>query len=340
MAAVAAGNSRGVNAGYAGFDVCSAAVFVYRFATAALLGRNAGQARTTAASAPAAVNVGRSVSFGTDAVPFGGVRAANDFGGGTKRSLHGRAEPPPSHGAHGMHAAADSAKVFTARDLERAVDSALGAYAINHDPPQHLCGAPRVAFTAPPATESVPPRQFFSRKITSTSTTEVIKELRAGFKQYIPLSLITHAACVRATRRATRSGDTFDTEVNFGEQGILLKRKSFSPAKDLNLSMHELAEVRENFVRGMRRHLILGGDVLPGETVAQECAAMFDEFFQACMRQRDFSEDWLSYNGFIIESYTVWVGRRDDSYGLIFDEHDLTQFTSICLALAHLRSKY
>lgn len=182
-----------------------------------------------------------------------------------------------------------------------------------------------MALAAPPVADGVPARHLFSKKITSTSNdlpTEVIKELRAGFKQYIPLSLTTHAACVRATR----SGDTFDTEVNFNEQGILLRRKSFSPAKDQYLSMHDFTEVRENFVRGMRRHLILGDDTLPGGIVAQQCASMFEEFFQACMRQSDFSEDWPSYHGFIIESYTAWVGRRDDSYGLIFDEHDLTQF--------------
>ena len=30
--------------------------------------------------------------------------------------------------------------------------------------------------------------------------------------------------------------------------------------------------------------------------------------------------DWPSYRGYIIETYTSWVGQRDDLFGLIFDE--------------------
>jgi hypothetical protein len=75
-------------------------------------------------------------------------------------------------------------------------------------------------------------------------------------------------------------------------------------------------EAHENFVRGMRRHLALTnleGEVGSGEARASECADMFAEFFSIIAARPDYMQDWPSYRGYIIESYTSWVGRRDDS---------------------------
>lgn len=48
---------------------------------------------------------------------------------------------------------------------------------------------------------------------------------------------------------------------------------------------------------------------------------MFWEFFSVIAARPDYTQDWPVSRSYIIESYTSWIGRRDDSYGLIFDEH-------------------
>ena len=103
-----------------------------------------------------------------------------------------------------------------------------------------------------------------------------------------------------------------------------LKQKSMTAAKDHYLSTDDFTEVRENFVHGMRKHLVMTDideEIGSGKARAMECADMFAEFFSVIAARPDYTQDWPAYRGYIIESYTSWVGRRDDSYGLIFDEH-------------------
>jgi hypothetical protein len=119
---------------------------------------------------------------------------------------------------------------------------------------------------------------------------------------------------------ATRSTDAIDTEIGWNDKGeIRLKQKSMTAGRD-HLSTDDFTELRENFVRGMRKYLIMGEDIEPGGGQATDCANMFAEFFSVIAARPDYTQDWPSYRGYIIESYTSWVGRRDDSYGLIFDE--------------------
>ena len=47
---------------------------------------------------------------------------------------------------------------------------------------------------------------------------------------------------------------------------------------------------------------------------------MFREFFSVIAARPDYTQDWPAYRGYIIKSYMSWIGRRDDSFGLIFDE--------------------
>ncbi|KAF8814363.1 hypothetical protein BYT27DRAFT_7266154 [Phlegmacium glaucopus] len=117
----------------------------------------------------------------------------------------------------------------------------------------------------PASTQPVEPmHQFFSRTITNATSElpiAVIKELRGGFKNYIPLSLCTHKAC----SNATRATDTFDTEIGMNERGeIRLKQKTLTPMKDHYMSTDDFTEIRENFTRGLRKYLVLGDDTQPG----------------------------------------------------------------------------
>lgn len=100
-------------------------------------------------------------------------------------------------------------------------------------------------------------RKFFSNAITNNLSDlpmSVIKELKAGFKNYIPLALCTHKACLHATRHT----DAFDTEIGLNDKGeIKVKPKSMTPAKDHYLTTDDFTEIRENFIRGMRRYLVM-----------------------------------------------------------------------------------
>jgi hypothetical protein len=97
-----------------------------------------------------------------------------------------------------------------------------------------------------PATGGSPPTQpaeFFSATITNTTSDLpiiMIKELKSGFKNYIPLSLYTHKAC----SNATRATDLFNTEIGLNEEGeIKLKQKTLMAAKDHYLTTDDFTEV-------------------------------------------------------------------------------------------------
>lgn len=165
-----------------------------------------------------------------------------------------------------------------------------------------------------------PARKYFSQAITNAMSElliTVIKELKGGFKNYIPLALCTHKACANVTRAT----ETLDMEVGFNEKGEMrLKQRYFSAVRDHYLTTDSFTEIRENFIWGMRKYLVLGDDSEPGGGMASDCADMFQEFFSVIAARPDFTLDWPSYRGYIIETYMSWVGRRDDSFGLIFDE--------------------
>jgi hypothetical protein len=145
----------------------------------------------------------------------------------------------------------------------------------------------------------------------------VIKELRNGFKNYIPLALCTHKAC----SNATRSIDSVDAEIAWTDKGEMrLKQKAMTAAKDHQITTDDFTEIRENFIRGMRKYLIMGNDTEPGGDRAIDCADGFSEFFSTIAARPDYTTDGTSYRGYIVETYSSWIGRRSDDYGLIFDE--------------------
>ena len=200
--------------------------------------------------------------------------------------------------------------------------------------PQATAQAQR-RLTPDPSSSHPPTRKFFSKAITNATSElplSVIKELKGGFKNYIPLALCTHKACSNATRYT----DPFDAEIGWTDKGEMkLKQKSMTSAKDHYLTTDDFTEARENFVRGLRKHLVMSDldeEAGSGKLRALECADMFADFFSVIAARPDYTQDWPAYRGYIIESYTSWVGRRDDSYGLIFDDHlfykhKMTHFT-------------
>jgi hypothetical protein len=122
-------------------------------------------------------------------------------------------------------------------------------------------GTPATAATNEQASHLM--MRYFSKVMTNMTSelpVAVIKELKGGFKNYILLLLCTHKAC----SNATRSTDTFNTEIGMNDRGeIRLKQKTMMVAKDHYLSTDDFTEIQENFTCRMQKHLILGDDVKP-----------------------------------------------------------------------------
>ena len=53
---------------------------------------------------------------------------------------------------------------------------------------------------------------------------------------------------------------------------------------------------------------------------------MFSDLFSMIVAWPHFTLNWPSYRGYIIETYTSWVGWRNDSYRLIFNESVFHQY--------------
>jgi hypothetical protein len=222
-------------------------------------------------------------------------------------------------------------------DLAAAISAALSKHGSGADPNiiaatvanalsdknTRPCDLPAVT---PLAVVEHPSVKRFSQAITD-STSElpphIIKALEGGFKTYIPLASCTHAAC----RTASRTVESYENEISLTEKGeVKVKHKSMNPARDHLLTTDEFSQVRENFVRGVKKHLILSDASVKDATSAHECADMFAHFFLAIVERPDWTEDWPDYRGYLIDSYIAWVARRDDTYGMIFDEHAFNKF--------------
>jgi hypothetical protein len=184
----------------------------------------------------------------------------------------------------------------------------------------------RLPASAPlPNAEPIPLKRFSQviKDTTSELPPHIIKALAGGFKIYIPFASCTHAAC----RTASRTVESYDNEISLTEKGeVKVKHRSMNPARDHHLTSQEFCQVRVNLIRGVRNHLILSDESVTGAPSAHECADMFANFFQAIEERPDWTEDWPDYRGYLIETYSAWVARRDDSFGMFFDEQAFHQF--------------
>lgn len=81
-----------------------------------------------------------------------------------------------------------------------------------------------------------------------------------------------HRACLNATCLT----DVFNTKIGMNKKGeIRLKQKTMSVAKDQFLTCIDLMEIRENFICGMKKYLVLEGDMALGAPQALACTGMF-----------------------------------------------------------------
>jgi len=96
---------------------------------------------------------------------------------------------------------------------------------------------------------------------TSDLLLSVIKELKSSFKNYIPLALCSHKACLHVMRTTV----AVDTEIGWNDKGeIRLKQKAITAAKDHYMTTDDFTEICENFVCGLHRYLIMSDDLVAG----------------------------------------------------------------------------
>ena len=197
---------------------------------------------------------------------------------------------------------------------------AAGSQHIVNDSTWGMRGLPQHLGTHAHNPAQLPDTPYFSCVILdlmSELPLSVIKKLKSSFRNYIPLSFCMHQACLNATC----STDMFNTKIGMNERGeIRLKQKTMSSAKDQFMTCIDLTEICENFVCGMVKYLVLDGDSKPGTPRALACASMFHAIFSTITARLDFTLDWTSYKGYMIETYSSWIGQRDHTYGIIFNE--------------------
>jgi hypothetical protein len=210
-----------------------------------------------------------------------------------------------------------------ANDLSAAIAAALSKHESSLDPNVIATAIASALTPNLPSSNAVAisSSKLFSQVITDSLNElppHIIKALKDGLKTYIPLASCTHKSC----RTASRTVDTFDnSELSVTDKGeFKVKHKSMNPARDHHITTDEFSQIRENFVRGVRKHLILAGETETGSASANACADMFAAFFSNIASRPDWTEDWSLYRGYLIDCYTAWIARCDDSYGMIFSE--------------------
>jgi hypothetical protein len=122
--------------------------------------------------------------------------------------------------------------------------------------------------------------KLFSQVITDLMNEllpHIIKALKDGLKTYIPLASCTHKSCHTASHMV----DTFENSnlsvMDKGEFNV--KHKLINPARDHHITTDEFLQIRENFVCGICKHLILAGEMETGSPSANVCADIFAVFF-------------------------------------------------------------
>jgi hypothetical protein len=146
----------------------------------------------------------------------------------------------------------------------------------------------------------------------------IIKALKDGLKTYVPLVACTHKSC----RTASHTVDSFDnSELSVTDKGeFKVKHKSMNPAHDHLITTDDFSQIRENYVCGICKHLILAGETETGSASENACTDMFAEFFSNITSRPDWMEDWSLYRGYLIDCYTAWIAHCNDSFSMIFSD--------------------
>ncbi|KAF8063170.1 hypothetical protein FPV67DRAFT_231361 [Lyophyllum atratum] len=186
-----------------------------------------------------------------------------------------------------------------------------------------LLDPPAVTLPAPATTlHGLPPRVGILLCADETVIpAKVVKILRAGYREYIPLDSLTDAACTRAATEPVQP----DTGFSIGAAGDLRLRTSHLDAKnEVHISLIDWCQAAPTLIRAMRQHFLAAGDDDYGGPNAKIIAMGFERHFELLRLRRDFQSQFdvaLAYDMHLRRSWVLDSSqfRMDVFHGDIWD---------------------
>ncbi|KAG6882589.1 hypothetical protein C0993_009935, partial [Termitomyces sp. T159_Od127] len=210
----------------------------------------------------------------------------------------------------------------------------------------HLTVAPSIARSADPVSGSFSlapsPRPFLAAPPTSSSELDpnimpiplhIQRVFNAGWTTYVPLDLLTNAACHRAMTASSRHGDSSLSLSSSGELQVSSSR--FDLSRERHLTAYEFMQASKTLVWVIRFCLRAGPEGLVGGPTAHAIADSFEAHYDRIQRRHDFGEHfpvYLAYDIYIRHAYLQNGGSVSvhEWHKLVF-EKKLQDFTTDCI---------
>jgi hypothetical protein len=140
----------------------------------------------------------------------------------------------------------------------------------------------------------------------------VIRILKAGWGEHIPLSALTNHACRTATLSVTRREDTALTIA--GDGRLLSKASSIDSSKENTIDIIDWIEAARRFVNAIAKYLHARGDPGPGGPNAAAIAQLFNKHFSSIQARVDFVSNFAAYR-----EYDMTIRRKYLHESHLFD---------------------
>lgn len=132
---------------------------------------------------------------------------------------------------------------------------------------------------------------------------KIIRILRSGWMDHIPLDAITNDACRLAASQASRNSDHGLTMNADGR--IISKATLLDTSKEDKITISDWYQASRNLVYAIRQFLLAGGDDKPGGPNAKAISAVFGKHFVTLQMRADFEASFATYR-----DYDINIRRR------------------------------
>lgn len=131
----------------------------------------------------------------------------------------------------------------------------------------------------------------------------IIRILRAGWTDHIPLDAITNRACRLATFQLTRNTEH---GLTMGSDGrIISKASPIDHSKEDKIDVSDWYQASRNLISAIANHLWASGDSAAGGANARRIAEIFSRHFLTLQGRTDFEESFAVYR-----EYDINIRRR------------------------------
>ncbi|KAG6895100.1 hypothetical protein C0992_003147 [Termitomyces sp. T32_za158] len=144
-----------------------------------------------------------------------------------------------------------------------------------------------------------------------------------GWSTYVPLDLLTKAACHRALTASNRHGDSALSISSSGE--LQVSSAKFDLSKERHISAYEFMQASKTLVWVLRHCLKAGPESQIGGPTAQAIASSFETHYDRIQHRHDFGDHfpvYLAYDIYIRHAYLQSGGaiRVQDWHRLVFEK--------------------